>query len=419
MKTGVQAVTTCGLITAVAAGSLGRRLGLKPGDELLAVNGHAVRDVIDVRFYASYPSVELEIRRRGRVHRVEAERRYGEALGLTFDDSIFDQVRRCDNRCEFCFVAQMPPGLRSSLYVRDDDYRVSFLAGSYVTLTNLTDADWQRIDEQHLTPLYVSVHATEPDLRRRFLGNPEAPDVLKQLRRLADIGITVHTQIVVRPGMNDGSHLDRSIADLAELHPAVRSVSIVPVGLTRYHRYDCRLHSDEEVREVVERVTHRQQALRTRLGSTFAYLADEWYLTLGQTVPRASHYDDLDLTENGVGLVRQFLEQGVERLASRIAELDDPTVVTATLFAPVLRRSLAGTEAGVVPIVNRFFGQSITVAGLLTVEDVVEQLRDRGGNGPFVLPPEMFGGPEGQSVDEAWPADVEEALGREVVVPAW
>ena len=404
-----------GVVEMVAAQSLAQRVGVRPKDEILAVNEEAVRDEIDVRFYAAEPEVRLRVRRAGRTLELSGERRYREALGLTFEEPIFDGIRRCDNRCEFCFVAQMPRGLRSSLYVRDDDYRLSFLSGSYVTLTNLSEGDWERIEEQHLSPLYVSVHATDKDVRRRFLGNPDAPDVMEQLRRLAAAEITVHTQIVVRPGLNDGVHLERSIADLAELHPAVRSVSVVPLGLTRYHRFDCRVPTDEEMEDVVERVEERRGELRERLGAAFVYLSDEWYLRLGRSVPDAAAYDGLDLTENGVGLVRQFVDERAERLKGFISELDEPVVVTATLFAPTLRRVVEGTPAEVVSVANRFFGESITVAGLLTAEDVIERLEGLAGTGTVVLPPAMFGGPEGQSLDGAWPVDIEEALGRSVV----
>jgi len=404
-----------GVVETVAAQSLAERLGVRPGDELLSVNGEALRDVIEVHFYASEPEVQLRVRRSGRTLELSGERRYREALGLTFEEPIFDGIRRCDNRCEFCFVAQMPRGLRPSLYVRDDDYRLSFLSGSYVTLTNLSEGDWERIEEQHLSPLYVSVHATDENVRRRFLGNPDAPGVMEQLRRLAAMDVTVHTQIVVRPGLNDGVHLERSIADLAELHPSVRSVSVVPLGLTRYHRFDCRVPTDEEMEDVVERVEERQGELRERLGATFVYLSDEWYLRLGRPVPDAAAYDGLDLTENGVGLVRRFVDERAERLMGFIAEFEDPVVVTATLFAPTLRRVLEGTSAEVVSLVNRFFGESITVAGLLTAEDVIERLEGLAGSGAVVLPPAMFGGPAGQSLDEVWPVDIEEALGRSVV----
>lgn len=410
--------TSSGRISSVARDSVADRLGLRPGDELLSINGHPLRDVIDVRYYASDPFLRLKVRGEGDVRILEGERTYDEPLGLEFAEPVFDRIRRCNNRCEFCFVTQMPPGLRSSLYVKDDDYRYSFLFGSYVTLSNLTEADWKRIAEQHLSPLYVSVHATEPDLRRRFLGNLDAPDILEQLGRLAEMGILIHTQIVVRPGVNDGRHLDRSIRDLAGLHPAVRSVSVVPVGLTRYHRFDCRLHTETEMRAVLDRVSGWQGQLRQELGVTFAYLSDEWYLRLGEDVPPIEHYDDLDLSENGVGLVRRFLDCEEEMLRSQLSDLESPTLVTGTLFAPVLRSAIVGLSADVVSVPNRFFGDSVTVAGLLTAQDVIEQLKGRDADGVVVLPAVMFAGPEGQSLDEMWPADVEQALGRRVVVGA-
>jgi NifB/MoaA-like Fe-S oxidoreductase len=239
---------------------------------------------------------------------------------------------------------------------------------------------------------------------------------MAQLRRLAEMGVTVHTQIVVRPGINDGSHLDRSIGDLAGLYPAVRSVSIVPVGLTKYHRFDCRVHTDAEMRTVLERVSEWQARLREEHGVTFAYLSDEWYLRLDEDVPPTEHYDGLDLTENGVGLVRRFLTSQQQRLRSLVSDLESPSLVTGILFAPVLRASITGLPADIVSVVNRFFGDSVTVAGLLTAEDVIAQLEDWDPDGVVVLPPAMFAGPEGQSLDEMWPTDVEEALGRPVVI---
>lgn len=400
-----------GRIVAVAPGSLAERVGLQPGDELLAVNGHRLRDVIDARFYASETVLGLLVRRAGETFTIQAKRRFDELLGLEFANPTFDGIRRCNNHCEFCFVAQMPPGLRPSLYVKDDDYRYSFLFGSYITLTNLCETDWQRIEKQHLSPLYVSVHATEPDLRRRYLRTPEAPDIMAQLRRLVELGIEVHTQIVVSPGVNDGSHLDRSIADLRELYPAVRSVSVVPVGLTKYHRGGFRVHTDAEMRATFERVTDWQTRLRERLDVNFVYLSDEWYLRLGEQIPPPEAYDGLDLTENGVGLVSNFsiADSGLQ---STIQKFKSPTLVTGTLFAPVLRSLAADLPVEVAPVVNHFFGETVTVAGLLTVQDVIAQLRERDLGDAVVLPPAMFDGPEGQSLDEMWPRDVEEALGQ-------
>jgi putative radical SAM enzyme (TIGR03279 family) len=405
-----------GLIAAVAPGSLAQRAGLQPGDELLAMNGHELRDVIDVRFYSAEERLALRARRDGRGFTVEAGRRYDEPLGLDFVHPTFDGLRRCNNRCEFCFVVQMAPGLRRPLYVKDDDYRYSFLFGNYVTLTNLDEADWDRIGEQGLSPLYVSVHATDADLRRQILRSPAAPDVMAQLRRLAELGIEVHTQIVLVPGLNDGPRLDRSVADLAGLYPAVRSVSVVPVGLTRYHRGGCRVHTDAEARVVFEQVSGWQRRLRERLGVNFVYLSDEWYLRLGETVPEFEQYDGLDLTENGVGLVSRF-EIADSKLQSAICNLESPTLVTGALFAPVLRQVTARlAHVEVVPVVNRFFGETVTVAGLLTGQDVVAQLRERELGDAVVLPPAMFGGPEGQSLDGMWPQEVAETLGREVKV---
>jgi putative radical SAM enzyme (TIGR03279 family) len=395
-----------GLISGVAPDSLAERAGLRSRDELVAVNGHVLRDVIDVQFYAAEEHLALDVRRGEEAFTIEVERRYNEPLGLDFTELTFDGIRRCDNRCEFCFVAQMPAGLRKPLYVKDDDYRLSFLSGSYVTLTNLYGDDWARIDEQRLSPLYVSVHATELDLRRRVLRNPKAPDVMSQLRRLADLGVEVHTQIVVTPGLNDGPHLDASIGDLAELYPAVLSVSIVPVGLTRFHRGRCRVHTDAEMRLVFKQVTAWQARLRERLSVNFAHLSDEWYLRLGEDVPETGAYDGLDLTENGVGLVRRFLD-------TYRAKLVGHTLVTGTLFAPVLH---SATNADVVPITNHFFGETVTVAGLLTGQDVIAQLQGRELGDVVVLPATMFGGPEGQSLDGMWPQEIGETLGREVVV---
>ena len=408
-----------GQITGVDRGSVGARAGLQPGDVLLSINGFPLRDVIDAQFHGADESLALRVRRGQREFSVSVERGYDEPLGLQFARPTFDtDVRRCDNRCEFCFVAQMPPGLRRSLYVKDDDYRHSFLFGNYVTLTNLAEADWERIGEQHLSPLYVSVHATDPELRRRFLRNPGAPDVSAQLRRLAEMGIEVHTQVVVVPGLNDGPHLDRSIGDLAELYPAVCSVSVVPVGLTRHHRGGCRLHTLEEARTLFDQVNGWQARLRPRLGVRFAYLSDEWYLRLGEEVPPADAYDGLDLTENGVGLVRGFLDGGAQVSdlgPDAVPHLRSATLVTGTLFAPVLERVTAHLDdVEVAPVVNRFFGESVTVAGLLTAQDVVEQLAGRHLGDVVVLPAVMFGGPEGQSLDEMGPEQVGAALRREV-----
>ena len=407
-----------GLIAAIAPRSLAERAGLQAGDELLSINDRPVRDAIDVQFYAAEERLALQVRRHDLGEfTVKAERRYDEPLGLEFEQPTFDGIRGCTNRCEFCFITQMPPHLRRSLYVKDDDYRYSFLFGSYVTLTGLDEADWQRIGEQHLSPLYVSVQATDLELRRRILDRADAPDVMAQLRRLIALGIEVHTQIVVIPGLNDREYLDRSIGELLELHPGVRSVSVVPVGLTRFHRGDCRVHTDADMREVFRQVCEWQARLCAQLGDSFVYLSDEWYLRLGEDVPSLRTYDGLDLTENGVGLTRQFLETVGREAGLRITDHESRTLVTGTLFAPILQRATAEfADVDVVSVINRFFGETVTVAGLLTGQDVVAQLQGRELGDVVVLPLAMFGGPEGQSLDEMWPQAIGEALEREVAV---
>jgi len=411
-----------GIISAVQPGSLAARVGLRPGDELVAINGHSLRDVIDVQFYGAEERLTLLVRRGAEKLTLQAYRRYGEPLGLDFTGPTFDfSVRLCNNRCPFCFVSQMPPGLRAPLYVRDDDYRHSFLFGNYITLTNLSEEDWGRIEEQHLSPLYISVHTTEPDLRRRILRNPGAPDIMAQLRLLKDMGIEIHTQVVLLPGLNDGSLLDRSISDLAGLYPAVRSVSIVPVGITKYHRGGFRPYTDEEMRQVRAQVTSWQRRLRQRLGVNFAYLADEWYLRLGENVPQLADYDGLDLRGNGVGLTRTLLEGWPEASRALTALGAPQTWVTGVLAAPLLEE-LAGRFARrtgiavkVVPVPNHFFGTTVSVAGLLTGRDVITRLREDSPQGVIVLPAVMFRGPEGQSLDEMRPEEIARALGRPVV----
>ena len=418
----------------VAVDGLAAEIGLQPGDELLAVNDRPVRDVIDVQFHAAEPSLELLIRRDGELWLYEAEREWDQPLGLTFEHPTFDtEMRRCNNQCPFCFVTQMAPrGFRRSLYLKDDDYRYSFLEGNYVTLTNLEQADWERIAEQRLSPLYVSVHATELALRRELLGRSgaAAPDVLAQLRRLGEMGVEVHTQLVIVPGRNDGPHLARSVRDLADLWPAVQSVSVVPVGLTRFHRHGLRTNTPAEADAVLVAVHAWQKEFRRALGDRFVYATDEWYLLAGRPVPPLAHYRQLDaLVENGVGLVRGFLDEwkkaqrDLGRAAGAAAD-SSLTLVTGTLFAPLLRLAaaeyagLTGARVEVRPVVNHALGETITVAGLLLGADVVAQLRGTELGERVVLPAVMFRGPGGVTLDDMTPEHVGAALGRPVSLAA-
>jgi putative radical SAM enzyme (TIGR03279 family) len=422
-----------GVIQSVEPGSLAADLGLQPGDEVLAVNGHPVEDVIDVQFYAAEDEVEITYRRNAGPSTVRGRRSAGQPLGLEFIHPTFDvDIRRCNNLCPFCFVLQTAPRMRRTLYIKDDDYRYSFLYGHFVTLTNLSERDWRRIEEQHLSPLYVSVHSTDPENRRACLANKNAPDILEQLRWLAKRGIETHTQIVVTPGLNDGPWLEKSVRDLAALYPAVRSVSVVPVGLTKHHRYGHRPHTVAEARVVLELVHRWQAEFLLRFGVRFVYPTDEWFLLTGARIPPKKYYDGLALQENGLGMVRDFLDEWRRsrkeirdwRLKHRSPisnlHLGQATLVTATLFAPTLAKvaaefdALAGTRLDVIPVLNERLGHTITVAGLLMGADVIAQLNGRALGEFVVLPRVMFDHPDGISLDDIGPLQIAQALGRPV-----
>jgi putative radical SAM enzyme (TIGR03279 family) len=435
-----------GRIVGIEPGSVAAEIGIRPGDELLAINSQTVQDVIDVQYYGADEYLELLVRRveRGDEYLLfEAERDYQQSLGLTFAHPTFDtDIRRCNNLCEFCFVLQMPPRFRRTLYIKDDDYRYSFLFGHYVTLTNLSDHDWWRIETMRLSPLYVSVHVTDLELRRKFLRNNKAPDVMEQLQRLVEHNIDVHSQLVVVPGFNDGRWLERSIQELAALHPAagnarnggggVLSISVVPVGLTRQHKYQMRPHTREEAAAVLDYVESLQPRFQELFGSRFVYLTDEWYLVSGRRIPPIEAYDGQQLHENGLGMVRHFLDEweAVKKEITAWQRDARPlldkfrriTLVTATLFAPTLRKAttelvdLIGLKIDVLPAVNLTLGDSITVAGLLMGNDVIQQLEAAGYGDLVVLPRVMFDHPDTITLDDLSLQDVADRLGRPVAL---
>ncbi|NJM41264.1 MAG: DUF512 domain-containing protein [Anaerolineae bacterium] len=348
--------------------------------------------------------------------------------------------------------------MRRTLYIKDDDYRYSFLFGHYVTLTNLSERDWAKIAEQRLTPLYVSVHATDLETRRQCLRNPNAPEILGQLRWLAEHGIQAHTQLVVTPGLNDGAQLERSVRELAELYPNVLSATVVPVGLTKHHKYGHRAHTPAEAADVVETVTRWQKQFQSTLGVRFAYLTDEWYLISNKTLPRTSAYDGYELQSNGMGMVRDFLdewgrvkrnelratsdEQRVTRRRSKANAKPQTfslqpatfepiyktaTLATGALFAPTLKKVVAEFNhltqlaLDVATIVNAHLGEGITVAGLLPGHDVIRQLSQNGQplGQIVILPRLMFDHPDSIALDDVSPLQVAQALNRPVALADW
>ena len=394
-----------GLVSGVRAGSLAEEAGIEAGDAVVSVDGRVLRDVVDLQFYQAEAEVEVHIRKaNGLEELLVFEKEIDEDLGLEFERATWDDVSLCNNNCFFCFLKGLPKGMRKTLYMKDDDYRLSFLHGNFVTLTNLTNDDWRRLDEQRLSPLNVSVHATDLALRRRMLGNATAPDVLEQLRRLGDLGLQAHTQIVLCPGVNDGSQLEQSVRELTSLYPTVQTVSVVPVGASPKLE-DWALQRDgielvrptaEYARGVVHLLRPLQAELRTRFGSTVVQCSDEYYITSGEHVPPAAHYDGFPQYENGIGMVRTMLDDWTRtkrRIRARKLRLDGRHVViaTATLIAPKLAElaaelaALTGAAVDVVPVTNTVFGERVNVSGLLCGEDYARALS---GHHPdcFILP---------------------------------
>jgi putative radical SAM enzyme (TIGR03279 family) len=394
-------------IAEVAAGSLGAELELAPGDRVMSVNGRAVRDYLDFRFQtAGETEMVVDVRKPSGEHwELNIERDEAEDFGLSFEQIV---PRQCANECLFCFCKGNPETARPSLFVRDEDVRLSFLYGNYTTLTSITDDEMRRVVEQRLTPQYVSVHATDLDVRAYLLGiDKERADISGKMRQMLDAGIEIHAQVVLCPMINDGEVLRKTIDDLAELHPKVSSVAIVPLGLTRYLN-DPRLTPvmPEFCRRTIREVTRIQRDLRARLGTTFAFLGDEIYLRAGRAVPSRKHYGDYPQIEDGIGMVRSFENEFsalMRRLERRVRAVGGPlgqapselfgTILTGTLFAPVLRREVErmnfrfGTRLHVAAVGNDYFGGDVSVAGLLTGGDFAaarEQVR-----GDFVIMPRV------------------------------
>jgi putative radical SAM enzyme (TIGR03279 family) len=429
-----------GIIKSIQPDGAAAQAGLRAGDGVRALNGHALRDVIDAQFYAAEPELAFEIERDGERMVLRAEREFGQELGIEFEHPTFDiDIRRCNNLCPFCFVLQNAQHMRRTLYIKDDDYRYSFLFGHFVTLTNLLDEDWARLAEQRLSPLYVSVHCTDTAIRQKCLRNPNAKDVLEQLRWLARHDIQAHTQLVITPGLNDGAWLEKSVHDLAALYPDVMSVSVVPVGLTAHHKYGYRPHTPAECAAVIERVQAWQTEFRKTLGVGFVHCTDEWYLVAGKPLPPKRSYDGLSLEENGMGMVRNFLNEWAQVKRKELHSAFPPpappggrgvnaVLATATLFAPVLQKTaaeftqLTGVPLRAVPITNTRLGASITVAGLLMGRDIIEQLRPVLAAQPasvVVLPRVTFDHPDGISLDDITPLQIARELGAPVALADW
>ncbi len=405
-------------VVAVAHGSPARSAGILPGDEILSVNGEAVRDVIRYQLQADEPAVELELRRGGLEQLVLVEKPAGTPLGLELDSAVFDQVRTCDNHCPFCFIHQLPKGMRRSLYLKDDDYRLSFLYGNFTTLTRFTEADLERVVSEGLGPLYVSIHATDPMLRAKLLRNRRGATSLRWLGALLDAGIEVHGQIVVCPGINDGDALDDTLLGILDRFHALATVGVVPLGVSDHtSEAEMRPHTRREATEVIDTVHAWQTRFRAAVGRRLVFAADEYYLMAGRPFPHLEDYESIPQHENGIGMARTFEAEVLDAVAGRtvastgtrpgffawvdgapaqgyrahrtpsggaITPATSPasgvTIITGEYGGQVLSplvpelAKVADTRIRLAPVPNRFFGGNIGVTGLLTGEDVAKVL---------------------------------------------
>ncbi len=398
-------------ISQVLPGSIAADLGLEVGDRLVRINGQKPRDLIDYQFAIAEEALNLEILdAQDQLHTVELEKDWDDDLGLEFETALFDGLIQCNNACPFCFIDQQPPETRATLHLKDDDYRLSFLYGSYLTLTNLPQPEWERIAQLHLSPLYVSVHATEPEIRSKLLKNPRAGLIMNQLAWFRDHRLQLHAQVVLCPGWNDGIHLSRTLMDLAMFHqlseshsddweqplPTVLSVAVVPVGLTRFRPSDDEITpvTPTQAEAVIDQVEALQIQFQATLGSTFAWLADEWYLIAKRPLPPASHYEDYPQIGNGVGSLRLFL--------SEFATIDLPQALptpvhltwivgnaVADAFQPIVDRlnQIQHLQLTLCATASQFWGQTMTVTGLLTGQDIVTALKEQPCLGDALLLP--------------------------------
>ena len=385
-------------IASVEPGSIAEELGLEPGDAIEEINGNEIEDIFDYQYYVEEEYLDvLVLTKDGEECMLEIEKDEDEDLGIMFESSLMDEYHSCCNKCMFCFIDQMPPGMRDTLYFKDDDSRLSFLQGNYITLTNMRDKDIERVIKYHLSPINISVHTTNPELRCRMLHNRFAGTLLEKIGRFHEAGIRMNSQVVLCKGLNDGKELDRTISDLGRFLPYMESLSVVPVGLTKYRDglAPLELFSKEDAEKVLEQIHKWQDYFRKNHGMTFVHASDEWFILAEQEFPDEAYYEGYGQLENGVGMMRLLLEEVKERLEELSG--DDRkrhvAIATAKLAYPTIKKLAADVKKKfpnitieVYCIINEFFGEHITVSGLLTGQDIIAQLKGKMLGEELLLP---------------------------------
>lgn len=410
------------IIASVSQDSIAFELGIQTGDMLLKINDSNIKDIFDYHYLVNDSFLTVLIRKEdGEEWEIEIEKDYEEDLGIEFHESLMDQYRSCQNKCVFCFIDQMPPGMRETLYFKDDDARLSFLQGNYITLTNMKDADIDRIILYKLAPINISVHTTNPSLRAKMLNNRFAGDALQKMKRLYDGQIEMNSQIVLCKRYNDKEELDRSISDLSDLYPYMKSLSVVPVGITKYRKNLANLKkfTQEEAKTVLDQIHAWQEVFLKKHGTRFVFASDEWYLTAKQPIPPEEYYENYGQIENGVGMTRSYIDEFYQYINTLQQDIQSHTVslVTGVLFSPILTQLLDDLKStfpnisiNLYTIKNDFFGNEITVTGLLTGQDIINQLSGKELGDYLILPSTLFRAGEEILLDDISRADLESTL---------
>ena len=411
-------------IAQVMEGSPAHRANLKPGDIITKINNAVLVDIFDYHYYSDDADITVEILHEdGTSDSVFVEKEEGEDLGVIFCNGLMDDYKSCSNKCAFCFIDQMPPGMRDTLYFKDDDTRLSFLQGNYVTLTNMKMEDLDRIIAYKLGPINISVHATNPELRVKLLHNRFAGDILDKIKKLYDAEIPMNAQVVACPGLNDGAELDRTISDLLEFAPVMSSMSVVPVGITKFRQglFPLRTYTSEEAKKVIDQIEHWQQIAMERVGSHFVQASDEWYILANRPLPEAGRYDGFIQLENGVGMLRLLHEEVLDALEDIRKPLfmkrRHVTIATGKLAAPFMKQladlitdKFTRVSVDVIAITNEFFGEEITVSGLITGQDLIKQLKGKTLGDSLLLSCTMLRSGEEVFLDDVTLSELENAL---------